>query len=69
MIRQITQNHRTLTEHERSLALQLISAMCHPEDRQPEEVIMVTYKGDTDAYIWDMLAFDDVLAARLKLKS
>ena len=69
MIRQIRQGHRPLTGPERSLALQLISAMCHPEDKQPEEVIMTVYMGDTDAYIWDMFAFDDLLADRLKLKS
>lgn len=55
------QQRRPLTELERSRVLQWISSRCQPEDRQPEEVIRTTYKGDIDAYIQDMLRFNGLL--------
>lgn len=64
----IRQEHRSFTESERSIVIQMVSARCQPEDNQPEEVIATRYKGNIDAYIWDMLAFDETLAGKLHLK-
>ncbi|HEY4475630.1 MAG TPA: hypothetical protein VJB92_02835 [Candidatus Paceibacterota bacterium] len=54
------QPRRLLTSEEKKMIYDIIYKKMNPDDEWPEQIIQDRYKGDENAYLWDMIDWHSI---------